>query len=119
MDSHTIDDTEHIELTSPQSGRRAVYELPEGVSPSVAVIEAIAATTGVDPMDVPPLYEVVDPDALDDLFAPMYDGTPRLDGEVGFTLGGCQVTVSGNGRIVVEAFGPAVGSSGGFVSEYV
>lgn len=39
-----------------------------GVSPSLHVVQQVAASKGVDPADLdPPLHEVLDPDALDTL----------------------------------------------------
>lgn len=37
-------------------------------SPVAAVVDAIATAADVDPLDVPPLHEFVDPDALNNLF---------------------------------------------------
>lgn len=42
-------------------------------SPSTAVIEAVAAATNHDPTDMPPLYDHIDPDALDLLMTPRAD----------------------------------------------
>ncbi|ELY49217.1 HalOD1 output domain-containing protein [Natronolimnohabitans innermongolicus] len=36
-------------------------------TPVNAVIEAVAETTDSDPLDLPPLYDAVDPDALNTL----------------------------------------------------
>lgn len=85
-------------------GRRQVTRrvLNEANSASVDIVEAVAAATGRDVCDLPLLYEQVDPDALDALFAPKPDGTPRLAGEVRFSLAGCDVTVTGEGEIVVR-----------------
>ncbi|GAB3669626.1 HalOD1 output domain-containing protein [Halopiger thermotolerans] len=42
--------------------------MQSGEQPSVRVAEAIAAAEGVDPVDLePPLYDAIDPDALDSL----------------------------------------------------
>lgn len=39
-----------------------------GVSPSLRVVQQVAASKNVDPADLePPLHEVLDPDALDSL----------------------------------------------------
>ena len=41
---------------------------PEAWQPaSVAVVERVAGAEGVDPLDLDPLYEAIDPDALDTL----------------------------------------------------
>ncbi|MFC4543914.1 HalOD1 output domain-containing protein [Halosolutus amylolyticus] len=36
-------------------------------SPSIEIINRVAEMEGQDPMDLPPLYDIVDPDALDRL----------------------------------------------------
>ena len=69
---------------------------------SSSVIEAVSRATGTAPDRVRPLYEVIDPDALDRLFAP----TDRRPGRppttvVSFRIEGCTVTVDGGGRITV------------------
>lgn len=62
------------------------------LSASEAVIRQIAEAAGVDPLALPPLYDAVDPDALDALFEPS-PGDPILSGTVSFTYCGCGVVV--------------------------
>ncbi|WP_424016390.1 HalOD1 output domain-containing protein [Halorientalis pallida] len=71
-------------------------------APSAAVIDSVATVTGSDPATISPLFEVVDPDALDRLFDTERDGGER-DGPltVSFRYEGCAVTVHADGRIVV------------------
>lgn len=99
--------------TDPSEGTGGIESMVQGVNgergdpgrmtrPSVAVVEAVADTIDCDPYDVPPLYEIVDPDALDALFSPKYDGTPREAGMIVFTLAGCEVTVFDYGRVTVR-----------------
>lgn len=102
MQSNSSDDTEVTDPEPSREGNVTRYAFGESIRPSVAVVEAVAAATGYDPYDVPPLYEVVDPDALDDLFSPKHDGTPRRAGRVTFPLAGCNVTVTGHGEVVVR-----------------
>lgn len=70
---------------------------------SLAVVEAVERATGRSAVpdgsgdSLPPLYEAVDPDALDDLFRP--DG--RFDGSLSFTYCGHSVTVEHDGTITV------------------
>lgn len=69
-----------------------------------AVVEAVAEVQGISPLDVrPPLYEVVDPDSLDELFASGSATADRTAGRVVFPYGDYEVTVSGNGEISVDA----------------
>ncbi|RKD94639.1 HalOD1 output domain-containing protein [Halopiger aswanensis] len=52
-----------------------------GEQPSVRVVEAIAAAEGVDPADLePPLYDVLDPDALDTLADSLCSNGGQFDG---------------------------------------
>ena len=71
---------------------------------SFEVIAAVAEREGVDPTDIEPptyeaLYDVVNPEALDALFAPREDGTPRGTGRVEFTFSGYRIVVSSDGEV--------------------
>lgn len=60
---------------------------------SMVVVEALAEARGVEPAELEdPLYESVDPDALDALF-PGTEDTPT-DGRLVFTASGYEVTVT-------------------------
>lgn len=67
-------------------------------SPSTAVVTAVAETADRDPTTIDPLYEVVDPDALDDIVASTCypRGTP--DARIEFLYHGYRVLVKANGR---------------------
>jgi hypothetical protein len=71
---------------------------------SRAVVEAVAEAEGVDSVDLtPPLYEAVDPDALNRLFA----ATPsagRMEGRVCFRYNGYEVTVWGDGYVSIASW---------------
>ena len=79
------------------------FDWTESTSPSTAVIRALAAVSGDDPTTIEPLFDVLDPDALDRLFAPAR--TPRLQGTVAFEHHGYRITVRADGRgsVVREA----------------
>lgn len=66
---------------------------------SFSVVRAVATRSGKDPAAVQSLHDVVDPDALDALFA---DRRGR-NGALSFTLDGHDVTVHADGGIVVDA----------------
>ncbi|USZ68790.1 hypothetical protein NGM10_03405 [Halorussus salilacus] len=70
----------------------------DDMSASQRVIEAVADETGDDLTEVGPLYHVIDPDALDRLFAPT-NRTGRTEGFVEFTFAGCDVVVRGDGTV--------------------
>lgn len=63
---------------------------------SERVIQEIARTTQIDPFELPPLYEAIDPDALNMVIETMSNGT------VSFTYAKHEVTVSDDGSIDIE-----------------
>ena len=65
-------------------------------APSEAIIEAIAEETDSDPLELPPLYNAIDPDALDRLFA------NREGGTVTFCCCGHKITVKQDGTVVIR-----------------
>lgn len=67
------------------------------------VIEALAEQGDVQPVELEPkLYRVIDPDALNRLFAPTSDGRPRTNGYVVFDFDWCRVRVEADGTVSVE-----------------
>lgn len=64
--------------------------------PSEAVVRAIAQAKGIDPLEMPTLYEILDPDALDELFK---GHTLRY---IQFSYDGYDVIVESNGRITIQ-----------------
>ncbi len=66
---------------------------------SEAVLAAVARAEGKQPAELsPPLFDVIDPDALDHLF----DGKPETAGTVAFRYHGYLVIVDQYGRVTVE-----------------
>lgn len=84
---------------------RAQTEAAETSLLSQSVVEAVAEEDGTDPLDLsPPLYEAIDLDALDNVFATtQIEG--RMDGQVTFFYKEYEVTVYGDGYVSVEAKG--------------
>lgn len=69
-----------------------------------AVADEVAAATGTPPTDLdPPLYEVVDPDAIERLFRGPADGA---DARLVFTYAGCRVVVEGTGAVTATPLDP-------------
>ncbi len=56
----------------------------------------------MEPTSVEPLNAAVDADALNALFRPRLNGEKRAGGGVFFLLEGCEVTVHGDGEVVVR-----------------
>jgi hypothetical protein len=63
---------------------------------SVRVIEQVADATDSDPSELPPLYNDIDPDALNALVKHM------THGEISFTYAGQEITVASSGHIRLE-----------------
>ncbi|ADB60602.1 hypothetical protein Htur_1717 [Haloterrigena turkmenica DSM 5511] len=87
-------------LSADSSDATAVHSL------SFEVISAVAEQEGIDPMDIEPpeydaLYDVINPEALDSLFAPREDGTSRGSGRVEFVFCGYHVVVTSDGDVDV------------------
>lgn len=69
---------------------------------STTVVHELAHVMDVDVTDTGfTLSESVDPDALDRLFKPRPDGTPRPPGHIAFQVRGYRVTVYSSGDIVI------------------
>lgn len=72
-------------------------DVPEEPSPiSERVVQHVASTTGRDPLELPILHDIVDPDALDTLVEGMSDG------QVSFTYAGQEITITSDGEITLE-----------------
>ena len=74
----------------------------QDATPSESVIRRTANYKGVDPLELTPLYESIDPDALDALV-----GRNAANGsgvEVEFTYNGYNVTVTGNGIVHIDEY---------------
>lgn len=77
----------------------ATSGIDQNDSLSEAVVEAVADAEGVEPTELQPLYDVIDPDALDSLFRPQFDGRHPSRGEITFRYHGYVVHVDDAGRV--------------------
>lgn len=73
---------------------------PQTLSASETVVGRIAKYEGIDPAELSPLYDVIDPDALDSFI----NGADRRDtaAEIQFSYHGYTVTVSTDGGVQVD-----------------
>lgn len=69
----------------------------EAVPPSQAIVERVAACEGVDHTELVPLYEAIDPDAVDRLVETSLRNDSAL--QIEFTYHGYDVTVTGGGVV--------------------
>lgn len=66
------------------------------------VVKRVAEVEDVDPRELtPPLYDVIDPDALDQIFASI-PAAGRMEGQVTFSYNGYEITVCGDGYVSVQ-----------------
>ena len=80
-----------VDVRYDPDGKRTLVE---------AVVEAIAEAEDTDPGDLPPLYETVDPDALERLFD-RRGGAGEASAVLGFEFETWHVFVAADGRIRV------------------
>ena len=73
-----------------------------GETPSIEIIEQVASLEETDPVALPPLYDTVDPEALDSLFHSSTSGGARAESTVRFTYCGYDVRVGADGDVVVS-----------------
>ncbi|WP_224335682.1 HalOD1 output domain-containing protein [Haloprofundus halobius] len=67
--------------------------------PSIELIVAIATIEDRGTDEVEPLYETIDPDALDAIFREESEATAHRNGRLSFVFSGREVTVWAEGRI--------------------
>ena len=70
---------------------------------SQAVVTAVAEETGTDPMELDPLFNAVDSDALNALLRSHDAGIDSSLLEVEFTYAGCEVRVASDGAVQATA----------------
>lgn len=76
------------------------YEAERDDSVTSVVVEAIADAAGTDPVDLPPLFDFIDPDALEQLFSAPAGG-PADEATLSFQFDTWNVFVRSDGRILV------------------
>jgi hypothetical protein len=78
------------------------YEIGGNEPVSTAVVNAVSAVDGRHPTSLPPLTHVLDPDALDVLFAPRSNGELRPGGHVSFVYATCRVSVDNGEYVTID-----------------
>ncbi len=78
------------------------YEIGADELVSTAVVRAVSAVDGREPSSLRPLGNVVDPTALDALFGPRYDGTPRTGGRLSSVYNGCHITIDNGEYLTLQ-----------------
>ncbi|MCU4744148.1 hypothetical protein OB955_14865 [Halobacteria archaeon AArc-m2/3/4] len=78
----------------------AAWDRESEETPVFAVVSAVAAASDADPLELPPLGDAIDPDALNQLFMTRSDSTVA---KITFQYAGYDVTVRGNGEVGVRS----------------
>lgn len=87
----------------PETQAYIIDRTETDLSPSYSVIEAVSQATATTHDEMQPLYEVIDSDALDQLFTrDDTHGTALAEGFVRFRYEGTEVTVYADGRTTVS-----------------
>lgn len=76
----------------------------QGESLATAIVMTVSAAADRDCDDLPPLYDVIDPEALETVFAPLHPRRPNA--QVSFSYADCRVTVRDDRTIVVQPTEP-------------
>lgn len=82
-----------------EGSERHVIRWTDSDSPASSVLKAVAAVTNRSLMGLRPLYDVIDPDDLNQVCDL---GRESSTCRVSFRFEGCDVTVHGDGRTVVS-----------------
>jgi hypothetical protein len=77
------------------------YQIEPDESVSDAVLKAARLFEECESTTDEQLYKVVDPDALNTLFAPVDSGTPRQGGQVSFIYGSCHFVLENGEHLIV------------------
>lgn len=103
VDSRTGVELEPVSQTGESETYRAYFDR-KSTTASMAVVTALASTTGSDPMDLAPLSDSIDTDALDAL---VLDRGTSTDGvHVMLTHEGREITVNSYGVVAVSPSNP-------------
>ncbi|WP_256289387.1 HalOD1 output domain-containing protein [Halobellus inordinatus] len=86
----------------PARIRTVEYEIGPEESVSTAVVRAVSAVVGCETHSLRPLADVIDPTALDTLFDPQYDGTPRTGGRLSFVYNDCCITIDNGEYLTLQ-----------------
>lgn len=92
---------ELVPMESSESAERHRFEYNQDTTAaSMAVVAALAVVSGTDPIALPPLFDAIDPDALDAVMSGREAESDAI--EITLPVAAYTVTVSGDGVIAVS-----------------
>lgn len=90
-DTNRISSTAAVSSTTPDA---TTYDLDRRGTLCPAIVDAVSEATGIPADEMKrPLNDVVDVDALEQIFRSRLDGTPRSGGRIQFSYYGCAVVL--------------------------
>lgn len=89
-------------MDEPEGHSYTIHCIRDGESVTQAVVRAMSTETRTDPLELPPLYPAVDPDALDALFGAPAGSSARPSCTVVFEYDGREIRVNGTGTIQIS-----------------
>ncbi|MCU4750993.1 hypothetical protein OB919_03190 [Halobacteria archaeon AArc-curdl1] len=88
--------------TASSPRKRYTDSFDPAVGPVETIVDLVAEATGQSVFELPPIYDVTDPDALNALFSsPLEDGSNSQPQQFEFTFEGFRVHVTGDGQVTV------------------
>ena len=95
------------DVADGQRDEEATYHIRNDESVTEGVVRAVSSATHSEPIELEPLYSVVDTDALNALFTSLGTGTSRhSNGVVEFDYAGNRIQVTSSGSIEIETETP-------------
>lgn len=88
-------------MDSATSTTDAISRVARDETVTEAIVETVAEVKSVDPYDLTPLYDVIDPDALNKICRPKWSQPPHSL-SVEFQYEECNVIVGGDGEVTVR-----------------
>lgn len=87
---------------SPSKDYHTTHDREGTAKLTTTLVHALADVMDRDVTDAGSLlYDSVDPNAIDRIFSPTGDGSPRAPGHVAFVVDGYRVTVYSDGDVVI------------------
>jgi hypothetical protein len=103
MIPHTESDTTAEPSFEPRTGAYTfVHDWRNDAPLWLRIVDAIESISGIDTPESPFLFEALDPEALDALFAPIDDGRSRSAGMVVVPIADTLVTVWADGTVQIR-----------------
>ena len=90
---------------SPHANKTGTYtaQIEQSERMVSAIVSGVAACRGCEFTDLPPLYDVVDPEAVDQVFTSFPGSRHRSNDErIVFTYAGCEIVIDGGGELTVR-----------------